>query len=193
MGYTNFTIALLISAGVALLIVPGTTRAEELLLQSAPKEYKVAFETRKGNLRHVEMIPRAESLKGWSEMLTTQIFFGGVPQGSPVRFYEWVAERWKASCPSATAQLIRHGTEKGYPFAFWMLTCESLPLTSKPEHTWFKAIRGRDSFYLVQKAWRREPGKEEIVTWTRYLRSVAVCDTRAGGEKACPSGVSSGR
>jgi hypothetical protein len=169
------------------------THAEELLLQSQPKGYKVAFQTRKGNLQHVELIPRPESLKGWSEMLTTQIFFGGVPQGSPVQFYEWVAQRWKVSCPSATAQLIRHGTEKGYPFAFWMLTCEALPATSKPEHTWFKAIQGRDSFYLVQKAWRREPGKEEIVAWTRYLRSVAVCDTRAGGEKACPSGVSSGR
>ncbi|MBI3919470.1 MAG: hypothetical protein HY322_20970 [Betaproteobacteria bacterium] len=80
-----------------------------------------------------------------------------------------------------------------YPFAFWVLTCESLPFTSKPEHTWFKAIPGRDSFYLVQKAWRREPRKEEIVAWTKYLRGVAVCDTRAGAEKACPPGFSLAR
>ena len=190
MRYTLFTIGLLISAGAASLIVPGTTRAEELLLQSAPQDYKVAFDTRKGNLKHVEMIPQAESLKGWSEMLTTQIFFGGVPQKTPAGFYAWVSERWRASCPTATAQLLRQGTEKGYPFAFWMLTCESVPATSRPEHTWFKAIQGRDSFYLVQKAWRREPGKDEIVKWTQYLRQVAVCDTSASGEKACPAGFS---
>jgi hypothetical protein len=187
------TICRTVSAGIAFLIAVCTAHANEFLLHAAPQDYKVAFQTRKGNLQHVEMIPRSESLKNWSEMLTTQIFFGGVPQGTPVRFYEWVAERWRASCPTATAQLIRHGTEKGYPFAFWMLTCESLPATSKPENTWFKAIQGRDSFYLVQKAWRREPRKEEIVTWTKHLRNVAVCDSRAGGDKACPPGFSPAR
>jgi hypothetical protein len=187
------TSRLIVWATATYLFAACMAHAEELLLQSQPQDYKVAFQTRKGNLQHVEMIPRAESLKGWSEMLTTQIFFGGVPQGSPVRFYEWVAQRWKASCPTATMQLIRRGTERGYPFAFWMLTCESLPATSKPEYTWFKAVQGRDSFYLVQKAWRRQPADREIVSWTRYLRSVAVCDTRVGGEKACPPGVSPGR
>jgi hypothetical protein len=148
----------------------------------------VAFQTRKGNLQHVEMIPSAETLKDWSEMLTTQIFFGGVPQKTPAGFYDWVAERWRASCPGATAQLLRQGIEKGYPFAFWMLTCDKVPATGRPEHTWFKAIQGRDSFYLVQKAWRREPANNEIVKWTQHLRQVAVCDTRASGEKACPHG-----
>jgi hypothetical protein len=176
-------------AGVAFLAAAGVARAEEILLHAMPSGYKVAFETRKGNLRHVEMIPQAESLKGWTEMLTTQIFFGGVPQGSPTKFYDWVSTRWRASCPGATAQLLRQGTERGYPFAFWMLTCDRVPATGRPEHTWFKAIQGRDSFYLVQKAWRREPGRDEIVTWSKFLRQVAVCDTSAQAEKACPAGV----
>jgi hypothetical protein len=31
--------------------------------------------------------------------------------------------------------------------------------SGKPEITWFKAVQGNNSFYLVQKAFRFEPSK----------------------------------
>lgn len=48
-----------------------------------------------------------------------------------------------------------------------------------------KAIAGRDSFYLVQKAFRFRPDKAQIEQWSRYLRNVSVCDSRVS-ERACP-------
>jgi hypothetical protein len=38
---------------------------------------------------------------------------------------------------------------------------------------------------MVQKAFRFEPSKEQITTWIRYLKSVAVCDSRLPAQ-ACP-------
>jgi hypothetical protein len=54
-----------------------------------------------------------------------------------------------------------------------------------PEITWFKAVQGNDSFYLVQKAFKFEPSKEQITRWMGYLRKVSVCDSRIA-DRACP-------
>ena len=64
-----------------------------------------------------------------------------------------------------------------------MLTCPTNKQTGKPEWTWFKAIQGNDSFYVVQKAFRFEPSQEQVVEWTKYLRRVSVCDSR---RNSCP-------
>ena len=39
-------------------------------------------------------------------------------------------------------------------------------------------MRGRDSFYLVQKAYKFEPSVEQKKQWDDYLDGVSVCDTR---------------
>ena len=36
----------------------------------------------------------------------------------------------------------------------WRMTCPLNRQTAKPEMTWFKAISGTDSFYVVQKAFK---------------------------------------
>lgn len=151
----------------------------ENLLQGMPGGYKVGYQVRQGDMLLVEMVPENETVEDWSEMLTTQIFYGGLPVTTDV-FYQRMASHWKKACNNADDQLIKTGEENGYPFTLWLLTCRD----EETEITWFKAIKGNDSFYLVQKAWRREPAKEEITKWMPYLRSVTVCDTRIP-ESAC--------
>ena len=53
------------------------------------------------------------------------------------------------------------------------------------EISWFKAVQGNDSFYLVQKAFRFVPSKAQIARWVGYLKAVHVCDSRLP-ERACP-------
>ena len=76
-------------------------------------------------------------------------------------------------------------TENGYPTLVWLLSCPKNPGPGKPEITWFKAVQGNDSFYLVQKAFKFEPSKEQITRWMGYLRKVSVCDSRIA-DRACP-------
>jgi hypothetical protein len=94
-------------------------------------------------------------------------------------------QRWDAACPGASGAEVTSGVENGYPVLVWLLDCPKNPGTGKPEITWFKAIAGNDSFYLVQKAFRFEPTKEQVEHWTKYLKTVAVCDTRIPA-RACP-------
>ncbi len=53
--------------------------------------------------------------------------------------------------------------------------------------TWFKAIAGNDSFYVVQKAFKFEPSPEQLTQWLGYLNKVSVCDTRLP-ERQVPGG-----
>ena len=75
--------------------------------------------------------------------------------------------------------------ENGYATLVWLLDCPNNPGTGHPELTWFKGVRGNDSFYLVQKAFKFNPSKEQITRWVDYLKAVRVCDSRIA-ERACP-------
>jgi len=64
-----------------------------------------------------------------------------------------------------------------------MLSCSKNELTNKPELTFLKAIKGKDSFYTVQKAFRYDPGKKDVIKTMQYLKNIIVCDTRLNN---CP-------
>ena len=59
-------------------------------------------------------------------------------------------------------------------------------MNPKPEITWFKAVQGNDSFYVVQKAFRFMPPQEQMTKALAYLGTVKVCDSRRT-DRACPS------
>ena len=157
---------------------------DENLLVSLPQGFKVAFQERKGKALISEMIPAGDTLEDWSQMVTTQIFFGGLPT-SPEEFYSQMRQGWLSSCKGGNGKLVRTGMENGYPIAFGFLTCPLNPATNKPEAAWIKAIKGNDSFYVVQRATRQEPAKELITEFSKYLSAVKVCDSRLP-ERPCP-------
>jgi hypothetical protein len=183
----RFTTFLLLALITALLLAPPAIAFEnENLLVAVPKGYKPDYNAKNARGIITEMVPQHESVKNWTEMVTVQIFFRIKP--GPENFRDRIAQDWAKACPGASAHKIAQGQENGYPFAVWMLTCPRNVQTGKPEWTWFKAIQGNDSLYVVQKAFRFEPERMQIIEWTRYLKSVSVCDTR-GTEHRCPAGV----
>ncbi|WP_324900326.1 hypothetical protein [Noviherbaspirillum sp.] len=131
-----------------------------------------------------EMIPQNEALDTWTEMLTTQVFLG-LKNATPQQFRDLMQKQWLASCKGGESASIAEGHENGYPFAVWIQACPANRKTGKPEKTWLKAIKGTDSFYIVQKAFRFDPSAEQITKWVQYLKSVQVCDTRLEGSP-CP-------
>lgn len=177
-----FVIALLV-----FLAVPSASWADvkdETLLQNMPLGYKIDFQSRHGNMGITEMVPQAESVKNWTEMVTTQVFFG-LKNATPEQFQAVMEKNWLASCKASQSASVAKGAENGYPFTLWMLSCPLNQATGKPEITWFKAIKGNDSFYVVQKAFRFEPTREQVIQWMQYLKKVSLCDTRLP-DRACP-------
>ena len=80
---------------------------------------------------------------------------------------------------------IANGVENGYNFIFWHHYCSKNFKTNEPEYTYAKAIEGSDSFYIVQKAWKRKPSYDDVVKWTQYFKKIVVCDSRTP-ERKCP-------
>ena len=174
----------------ALLVIASATLAfafeGENLLVSLPDGYKVGFQKRQGNMQITEMVPKAENVNGWTEMVTVQVFHG--LKSTPEQFRDRIAAAWSKACAGAESAPIMSAVEAGYPVTMWVSSCPLNKATGKPELTFMKAIAGKDSFYVVQKAFKFAPSKEQTATWTQFLKKVAVCDTRAA-EHACPPGM----
>jgi hypothetical protein len=141
----------------------------ENLLVEVPPSYKIDFKDRNSDRLINEMVP--VDLYG---LKTT-----------PEAFENTIADGWLKSCPGATAGLIVSGPENGYPAGVWILSCPRNPATGKPEITYTKVTAGNDSLYVVQKAFKFAPSRDQTVQWMKYLCSVAVCDTRLA-DRACP-------
>jgi len=119
-------------------------------------------------------------------MVTVQVFHG--LKQAPEQFRDRIAALWAKSCAGAESAPILSAVESGYPVTMWVASCPLNTQSGKPELTFMKAIAGKDSFYVVQKAFKFAPSKEQTTTWTQYLKKVSVCDTRAP-DRACPAGM----
>lgn len=167
-----------------LLIRPAAAQlVDENLLVDVPSGYEIGFRDQKNNMLINEMVPKGETVDNWTEMVTVQIFRG--LRATPEQFEGSVEKGWVNACPGGTERNIANADENGYQVLVWRLDCPRNPDTGKPEITFFKAIRGNDSFYVVQKAFKFAPSQEQVAHWMAYLRSVRVCDTRLP-DRACP-------
>jgi hypothetical protein len=184
-GHTAF-LRTLLSTALASLLLTGAATAQlvnENLLVGLPAGFKVAFQDRKPNVQMTEAIPSGETLETWTEMITIQVFSG--MKSTPDQFRSRLEQFWRGACADGRGDEITKGAEKGYPFMIFVLSCPLNPKTGKPEITWFKAVQGNDSFYLVQKAFKSMPSKDQVTQTMQYLGAVTVCDSRLA-ERRCP-------
>ncbi len=139
----------------------------EVLLVTVPKGYKIGFEN-------------------WTEMVTVQIFLN-LRDVTPAQYRARIEKLWADACAGSEFSKVKDGVEYGYPTLTWLQTCPHNAQTGKPELTWMKALQGRDSFYLVQKAYKFEPSAGQRKEWGGFLDSVRICDTRLP-ERPCRMG-----
>src|SRR5262245_33256998 len=177
-------------AGAALAAVAASAARAELqnenLLVQLPAGYKIGFQKRQDKAQISEMVPSGESVNNWTEMVTVQIFFG--LNVTPEQFKARMERDWAGACPGSASRPIAAAPVRGYPSNLWAMSCPRNPGTGKPENTWFKTIKGNDSFYVVQKAFKFAPSKEQEKKWLDYLDGISVCDTRVAA-RACPKGM----
>ncbi|WP_241772679.1 hypothetical protein [Stenotrophomonas pictorum] len=172
----------------SLLVVPAAlaqrTGTEQLLRPQVPGYVKAFENTEADGARLWEYVPTGQTVQQWTEMLTVTASRPGL-QATPHEFLGFIERGWKGACPGGESRWIREGEENGYPFALLMLTCPNNPASGKPEYTWFKGIQGADRFYVVQKAYRFAPEREQVVSWVQYLSKVQLCDTQSAAHP-CP-------
>lgn len=156
----------------------------ETLLQTLPKDFKLAYKkyNKETHIRFLEFVPKNETLQAWTQMISTTIYYKNLNL-SAEGFVQAFKKLWEKNCQGAYTRILPQGEENGYNFALIMLYCPKSKVTNKEEITWLKAIKGKDSFYAVQKSFSYNVQKTEIVDTMKYLKSTIVCDTR---EHNCP-------
>ena len=174
-----------LAASMALGSVALADLENENLLVSVPPGYKVDFQQNNDNARMTEMVPANESVKNWTEMLTVQVFYR-LQNVTPGEFKSRMEKLWSSNCSGSQSKLVKTGVEGGYPSTTWVMICPLNRATSKPENTWFRAIQGADSFYVVQKSFKFTPSKAQENQWLAFLQKVLVCDSRLP-DRACPT------
>ena len=107
-----------------------------------------------------EMIPAGEAIENWTEMVTVQIFLN-MRDVTPAQYRVRMQKLWGDACPGSAFSKVKEGIENGYATLTWLQKCPVNKQTGKPELTWMKAMQGKDSFYLVQKAYKFEPSAEQ--------------------------------
>ena len=157
----------------------------ENLLVTVPAGFKLGYEGSRPDLNLQEWIPKNETVENWSEMVTMQVFLQRTDI-DPARMLQGIGKQWREACSGSTSTPITSGQVNGYPVSMVLMRCPRLPATGKPETTMFRAIKGNDSFYMVQSAVRSVPDEAQIARMKQYLDKVGVCDSRLPA-RPCPN------
>lgn len=172
--------AAILCFAVALSLVAAPSYAQlknENLLVGLPQGFKVGFSESRNGMNMQEWVPANETVQNWTEMVTVQIFLNRKDL-DPVQFLATMEKQWAAACKGSTATPPVTGKANGYASATTLMRCPLLASSGKPETTMMKAIKGNDSFYLVQRAVRGVPTPAQLERTKQYLDGVSVCDTR---------------
>ena len=157
----------------------------ENLLASLPQGWSLGFSDRDDGRAIYEYLPPDQQVEDWQEMMTVQIFFdlNSVP---PSALLGQMRAGFEAECEAAGADQLVERTVNGYPAARQLLLCGQAQQSGMGEVTLVLALAGRDSLYVVQRAWRGNPFKGAapqaastlLADWAQHLDSIKLCDTR---------------
>jgi hypothetical protein len=156
----------------------------EVLLMQIPKNYKRALADRTPRQMLQEFIPKGQNIKSYRELISLQIFYGGLGASAEDFAKHMLALNAKI-CPKASGEIETVKRENRYPSALYSYSCKA---RTKARSEWGlgKVIEGRDSLYVVIKVWKKAPGKARLKKWHSFIEGIRLCDTRRG-KKACGS------
>jgi hypothetical protein len=155
-----------IAIAASLLTMPA--QAETLALATAPG-FAPAFHAVQGNMTIDEHVPRGETVKAWSRMITVQRFAGLGKIPSPGFIAEF-AKRYMAACPRSRTSAVVMGLEGGV-----RIDCPRAAATGQPETVLARAINGPRDMHVVQVSYRTGLLMPKDAQWARqYLGSARV-------------------
>jgi hypothetical protein len=173
---TNIFRIVLLIAGLAAAPSHSAGLKNENFLLNLPKNYTEGYKA--GNKKQiiVEYVPKGQSVKNWKEMVTLRIWFGGL-QGTPRQYVKKFLSSLANTCATSTGKIDAKKKENGYPTIMFSYSCpQSRPKSS--EWGVAKFYHGRDSDYLVIKAWKKKPRTDDLSKWRDRLNEINICDTR---------------
>ena len=155
----------------------------ENLIVARPPGWKTGSQTSHDNRSMAEWVPASETVDDWTQMITVGVYRHATVDATT--FLQRITQQWLAACPGSQAKGIVTGQTNAYVVSMQVLTCPKNPTTGKPEVTAFRAIKGQDALYSVQRAFRSLPNDADYNDTIHFLSTVTVCDTRTPAHP-CP-------
>ena len=171
-------IVLCLAAALSIAAAPSQAQLkDENLLVGMPQGFKVGFSDSRTGMTMQEWVPAGETVQNWTEMVTVQVFLNRSDL-DPAQFLATMEKQWAAACKGSTATPVASGKVNGYASTTVLLRCPLLASSGMPETTMIKAIKGNDSFYVVQRAARAVSNEARLAQIRQYLEAVSLCDSR---------------
>jgi hypothetical protein len=163
--------------------------ADEYFIVDIPdaKHYYQAHQDKGGGFGINEFVPRGQTVHRWREMVTMLTDYRNRPS-SPKSHARRLMKGSARDCNGPGGKILASGKRGGYRYALFFQECPLAKETGDPEWDLYLAIKGRDSFYTLIKAWKSKPSASDLSYWRGVFKKAYVCDTRRSGP-ACPEGL----
>jgi len=179
--------AVLLLFGAASVATAQVFQGENLLV-SVPEGWEMVHGGRTGDITLSEFVPKGQTVDNWRQMITIQINHN-MRNAGPKVFVDKMTDAAKKQVETGAfdAKPLEIAGDPGYATYSVVWVAGKVKATGKGEITLIRAIQGKDSLYLVQKAWRQAPilspeqvaiPREEIQQGIDFLRKTSVVDTR---------------
>jgi len=166
----------------------GAYDGENLIVKLPAENWKVANSQRAGGVGIAEYIPENQELETWEDLLNVQIFYN--KQVDPSVFMNQIELLAPEACNGVDQKRETYAVPDPavYSSAGLLQYCLKNKATGQSEVTLYKTIAGKDSFYVVSRAWRGDALTQKdvddgiiddkIEEWREFLGGVTLCDTR---------------
>jgi hypothetical protein len=153
-----------------------------------PSGWVTVTSEKQGSMVFSEFVPKGQTADDWKEMITVQVIHGA-GNVNPKDFLDRMnAEVQGAVEPGTFAmKTLDMSKTSRYPSAGVLWLSGKVKSTGRGEVTAIRAIQGKDSLYIVQKAWRQAPfasaekltvTADEMQKGIEFLKQAKVVDTR---------------
>ena len=162
----------------------------ENLIVKFSKDWKLAYQTKRGGVRISDFIPVDQTMENWQRMVTVKVFKGVIE--SPSTFLDRIEAGIRKSCKDVKSDSPGVVVDNGYEAAVQFVACANETHTGNGTLSLTKAINGNEGFYMVRRAWRGKPfsidtmpiSRQEFSIWLNQINAAKVCDTR-GTDHPC--------
>jgi len=171
--------------------LPGQESSEQLLAKP-PADWKLIYQLNNTSTRLSDFVPPQESDSEWTTKLSFESFKKLV-DSDPIEVLLAEVKREQKNCSFVQHFNLFSGLENNFPASVRLFLCGENTSINKGEVQMIKAIAGNDYLYFIKILKRIEPfnvdqpefAKEEIATWSNYIRSISLCDP-GKVEHPCP-------